>query len=183
MKKKLTIVKYIFARYLQGAGCTVIARECERLVFKTKKGTTTWYESGVRGILRNEKYVGDILLGKTFTVDPITKKRLRNFGEEDKYYIESHHEGIVSKEDFLKVQEILDNRGTPRRIVDGKRQEKLSRQYAFSCMIKCGHCGSTFTRRHWAKGESYSKVVWQCINSTKVVKRNVLKPKVFLKKS
>lgn len=106
-------------------------------------------------------------MGKTFTVDPITKRRLRNFGEEDKYYLENHHAAIISKEDFMAAQTILDNRGTPRRIVDGKRQEKLSRQYAFSCMVKCGYCGATFTRRNWHKGKGYDKVVWQCVNNTK----------------
>lgn len=160
-------IRYIYRRYLEGAGCTVIARECTVLGFKTKTGATKWHDSGIRGILRNEKYTDDILLGKTFTVDPITKKRLRNFGEEDKFYLENHHEPIISKEEFMTAQKILDTRGTPRRIVDGKRQEKMTRQYAFSCMVKCGYCGSTFTRRHWHKGESYDKVMWQCMKNTK----------------
>lgn len=160
-------IRYIYRRYLEGVGCMVIARECTQLGFKTKAGNTAWNDSGIRGILRNEKYCGDILMGKTFTVDPITKRRLRNFGEEDKYYLENHHTAIISKEDFIAAQTILDNRGTPRRIVDGKRQEKLSRQYAFSCMIKCAYCGATFTRRNWHKGKGYDKVVWQCVNNTK----------------
>ena len=160
-------IRYIYRRYLEGMGCTVIAKECTQLGFKTKAGNTTWHDSGIRGILRNEKYCGDILMGKTFTVDPITKRRLRNFSEEDKYYLENHHAAIISKEDFMAAQTILDNRGTPKRIVDGKRQEKLSRQYAFSCMVKCGYCGATFTRRNWHKGKGYDKVVWQCVNNTK----------------
>lgn len=176
-EEEAEIVRYIYRRYLDGMGCTVIARECTTLGFKTKSGATKWHESCIRGILRNEKYAGDILLGKTFTVDPITKKRLRNFGEEDKYYLENHHEAIVSKEDFMAVQQILDKRETPRRIVDGKRQEKMSRQYAFSCMVKCGYCGGSFTRRHWHKGESYDKVMWQCVHNTKGGTRECSKAK------
>ena len=160
-------VRYIFERYLEGAGCTLIAKECTKLGYKTKTGKTTWHESAIRGILRNEKYVGDCLQGKTFTLDPISKRRLRNFGEEDKFYIENHHEGIISKEEFMRVQKILDSRGTPKRLIDGKRQEKLTRQYAFSSITKCGHCGGTYTRRHWHGGKSYDKVVWQCVNNTK----------------
>lgn len=118
-------------------------------------------------------------MGKTFTVDPITKRRLRNFGEEDKYYLENHHTAIISKEDFMAAQTILDNRGTPRRIVDGKRQEKLSRQYAFSCMVKCGYCGATFTRRNWHKGKGYDKVVWQCVNNTKGGKKSCERSKAI----
>ena len=166
-EEKAETIRYIYRRYLEGVGCTVIARECTQLGFKTKAGNTVWHDSGIRGILRNEKYCGDILMGKTFTVDPITKRRLRNFGEEDKYYLENHHTAIISKENFIAAQTILDNRGTPRRIVDGKRQEKLSRQYVFSCMIKCAYCGATFTRRNWHKGKGYDKVVWQCVNNTK----------------
>ncbi len=81
--------------------------------------------------------------------------------------MENHHEGIISKEDFMKVQTILDNRGTPKRQINGKRQEALSRKYAFSCITKCGCCGGTYTRRHWHGGKSYDKVVWQCANNTK----------------
>ena len=160
-------IRYIFRRYLEGAGCTVIARECSTLGFKTKTGATKWHESGIRSILRNEKYTGDILLGKTFTVDPITKKRLRNFGEQDKYYLQDHHEAIVTKEEFMAAQKLLDSRGTPRRLVDGKRQERMTRQYPLSCMVKCGYCGANFTRRHWHKGEGYDKVMWQCVKNTK----------------
>ena len=93
-KKKLiineeesNIVKFIFNRYTSGIGCFVLARELTEMGAKTKKGNTTWSNSSVRGIIKNEKYVGDILMGKTLTLDPISKRRLDNFGEEEKYYI------------------------------------------------------------------------------------------------
>ena len=53
-----------------------------------------------------KKYKGDILMGKTFTVDPISKRRLSNLGEEDKYYIKDNHEAIISKEDFEKLRKL-----------------------------------------------------------------------------
>ena len=59
-------------------GCFVIAQELEKMGYKTKRGNTTWAESTVMGILKNEKYKGDIRQGKTFTVDPISKRRLDN---------------------------------------------------------------------------------------------------------
>ena len=53
---------------------------------KNKKGDVSWHTHGVMGIIKNEKYKGDILLGKTFTTDPISKRRLANMGEEEQYY-------------------------------------------------------------------------------------------------
>lgn len=42
-------------------------------------------------------------MGKTFTLDPISKRRLDNFGEEDQFYIRDHHEAIISEEMFEKA--------------------------------------------------------------------------------
>ncbi|MEI3599717.1 MULTISPECIES: recombinase family protein [unclassified Oceanobacillus] len=82
-EKEAEIVRYIFQRYVEGAGGSIISRELENLGYKTKRGTPTWAETTVLGIIKNEKYKGDILMGKTFTLDPISKRRLENFGEED----------------------------------------------------------------------------------------------------
>ena len=105
-EKEAEIVRYIFNRYIEGAGCTVIANELENLGYKTKYGSSRWVQSTVIGIIKNEKYKGDLLLGKTFTVDPISKRRLENFGEEDKFYIRDHHEAIISEEIFEEAQKI-----------------------------------------------------------------------------
>ena len=98
------IVEYIFDRYVQGAGCLMIAKELRRAGEKKKDGTTDWKDSQIRGIIRNVKYMGDLVMGKTFTVDPITKRRLKNLGEEDMYYIENNHEPIISRELFDRYQ-------------------------------------------------------------------------------
>ena len=87
-EEEVETVRYIFKRYTEGTGCFVIAKELTVMGAKTKRGNVQWNDSAVRGIIKNEKYKGDILMGKTFTVDPITKRRLGNFGEEEKYYLE-----------------------------------------------------------------------------------------------
>ena len=128
-------VRYIFDRYVAGAGSTMIARELNEQGISTIKGNL-WTSSSVMGIINNEKYKGDILLGKTFTVDPISKRRLENLGEEDRFYIKNHHEPIISEEKFARAQEIRERRngGRKKGVAPGKR-EKFSRQYAFSCML------------------------------------------------
>ena len=74
------VVRYIFERYVAGAGSTMIARELNEQGIMTIKGNP-WVSSSVMGIINNEKYKGDILLGKTFTVDPISKKTVRELRE------------------------------------------------------------------------------------------------------
>ncbi len=112
-------------------------------------------------------------MGKTFTVDPITKRRLDNFGEEDKFYIKEHHEPIISEDDFDKAQAIRLRRAKNRNTVkskDGKRK-KFSRKYAFSCLLECGFCGSNLSRRTWHSNSQYNKVIWQCVTGTKKGKK------------
>ena len=165
------IVRYIFERYVAGAGSTIIAKELNAKGLKTLRGNP-WTPATVMGIVNNEKYKGDILLGKTFTVDPISKRRLENLGEEDRYYIENHHEPIISEEMFARAQEIRNRRNGDRahNAIPGKR-EKFSRQYAFSCMLECGFCGSHLSRRRWHSNSKYNKTIWQCVKSTKDGKR------------
>lgn len=159
------IVRYMFKRYIEGAGCFVIAKELTKLGYKTRRGSAKWHESTIRGIIKNEKYKGDLLLGKTFTVDPITHRRLHNFGEEEKYYIEDHHEPIISAEMFDKAQEILKRRSS--RYNNKGRNEKYSRKHAFSSLCKCSFCGGTLIRRKWHSGTNHEKYTWQCGTSIK----------------
>lgn len=169
-EKEANIVKYIFDRYVDGVGSSVIAKELRSLGHKTKKGNVNWTEGSVRRILKNEKYKGDLLLGKTFTVDPITHRRLENMGEEEKYYIDEHHEGIISDDQFDEAQRILNKRSLKH---NGKgRNDKYSRKYAFSSIIKCAYCESTAIRRTWHAKSDHEKFVWSCMRAVKYGKSN-----------
>ena len=166
VEEEAEIVRYIFDRYIQGAGSTVIARELNELGKKPIKGNK-FQESSIRGIIRNEKYKGDVLMGKTFTIDAISHKRVKNYGEEDMYYIENHHEPIISVETYEKALGILEKRAENRRLGHGKGFERYSRKYAFSSMIHCGCCGKFYIRRNWNSGTKNSKRVWQCTTLVK----------------
>lgn len=169
-EKEANIVKYIFDRYVDGVGSSVIAKELRSLGHKTKKGNVNWTDGSVRRILKNEKYKGDLLLGKTFTVDPITHRRLENMGEEEKYYIDEHHEGIISDDQFDEAQRILNKRSLKH---NGKgRNDKYSRKYAFSSIIKCAYCESTAIRRTWHAKSDHEKFVWNCMRAVKYGKSN-----------
>lgn len=77
----------------------------ERDGILTARGNTRWHDSSIRLILENEKYMGDALLQKTYTVDYLNKKRVKNTGIMPQYYVEGDHEAIIPKEIFLMVQE------------------------------------------------------------------------------
>ncbi|MCT1905253.1 recombinase family protein [Oceanobacillus sojae] len=173
-EKEAEIVRYIFERYVQGAGGKMIAKELEALGYKTKKGNTKWQDGTILRIIKNEKYKGDLLMGKTFTVDPITKRRLSNFGEEDQYYITNHHEPIVSAEIFEKAEAIRTRRNKNKLRVDrnGGKREKYSRKYPFSSLLECPYCGSKLSRRSWHSGSSHNKRIWHCMTSSKKGKQH-----------
>lgn len=110
------VVRMIYDLYRQGYGTTTIAKRLMDLGIKNKKGEVSWKTHGVMGIIKNEKYKGDVLLGKTFTTDPISKRRLANFGEENQYYIRDHHEPIVSREIWDAAEQIRNKRAQSRLI-------------------------------------------------------------------
>ncbi len=170
-EKDAEIVRYMFERYVAGIGSTVIARELNEKGIMTIRGNP-WTSSSVMGVITNEKYTGDLLLGKTFTVDPITKRRLDNMGEEDMFYVKNHHEAIISHEIFEKAQAIrIKRNGGRTKGVDIQNRKKYSRIYAFSSMLECGFCGQPLTRRRWHASTKYKKTIWQCSNFTKNGKR------------
>ena len=164
------IVRYIFERYCQGVGCTTIAKELTSMKYTTPTGKEKWHESTIRGILKNEKYKGDVLQGKTYTTDPISHRRVVNMGEENMYYMQEHHEPIISERMFNQVQEILQKRGGVRG--SGRRKGNFSRKYPFSSRLYCGFCGSLLTRRNWHSGTKNSITVCHCMEFVKHGKEN-----------
>lgn len=154
------IVKRIFREYLEGASCQQIARglECDGVL--TARGNTRWHDSAIRRILENEKYMGDALLQKTYTVDFLKKKRVKNNGDIPQYYVEDDHEAIIPKELFMKVQEEMARRGSQ---LDCKgRKRGFSSKHCFTGLIYCAECGEQFRRIHW-NNRGCKSVVWRCI--------------------
>ena len=178
-EKEAKIVRYIFERYIDGIGGKAIARELDELGYKTPRGLDHWQDTTVLGIIKNEKYKGDILMGKTFTVDPISKRRLINFGEEDKYYIKNNHDAIISPETFTQAQEIrLRRAGNKKTIANTKgKRERYSRMYPFSSRLECGFCGTVLSRRSWHSSSEYKKIIWHCTTSIKKGKKHCIHSK------
>lgn len=165
-EEEAEIVRWIFEQYLFGYGAYTIANQLTRLGKKNKKGVVKWTDSGIRGMISNEKYKGDMLLGKSFTVDPISKRRLENMGEEDQFYIKDHHEPIVSAEIWDKAQEIWKRRGRENVMVVEGTRERYTRKYGLSSFCECGFCGTKLTRRSHHQNTRIRKPVWKCRSAT-----------------
>ena len=97
------VVKRIFYEWLTGKSTIEIARELTKEGLKNGIGRTKWHSSGIIKILRNEKYIGDALLQKTYTLDFLTKKRIKNDGQVPQYYVENNHPAIISRALFYQV--------------------------------------------------------------------------------
>lgn len=102
-------VKLAFYMYLYGYSTQQIADTFNLLGRKSYLGNINWTSSGIVQILRNERHCGDVLTRKTFTPNFRDHKSVRNRGERPQSRYHKHHEGIVSKDDFIAVQRMLDN--------------------------------------------------------------------------
>lgn len=159
------VIQFIFEKFINGYGTSMITRELNEMGIPTKRGNTVWYENTVRKILKNEKYKGDLLQGKTFTVDPISHRRLENIGQEQKYLVQNNHEAIVDEETWNRVQEIFEEGSIKNR---GERNiGPFKRFYAFSGVTYCAFCGRPATRKDWSSTLK-DKKAWCC---TTVVKQ------------
>ena len=117
-------------------------------------GGKRWHASTIGSILKNEKYKGDALLQKRFTVDFLSKRQKVNEGEVPQYYVENDHEAIISPSVFDMVQAEIKRRSMTK--------ERYSGINIFSSKIKCGECGSWFGSKVWHSTDKYRRTVYRC---------------------
>lgn len=167
------IVRGIFRMYLEGSSLVQITRTLEADKIKTVTGKDKWNSSVISRMLINEKYMGDALLQKTYTVDFLSKKRVKNDGIVPQYYIEDNHEAIIPKELFYKVQEERARRSSINKTAVTRKNNKMrktrskySSKYALTEILICEECGHPYRRQVWSKYGQKS-AVWRCENRLK----------------
>ncbi len=164
--EQAAVVRRIFDAYLAGSSVRAIKEMLESEHILTSLGAEIWSVGALQGMLRNEKYCGDALLQKTFTQDCLSKKVIKNTGQLPKYLVQNHHEGIVSRNTFDRVQaEISRRAGTraPSTKTSVSGLAKYSSKYALTGMLVCGECGTAYRRCVWSKNGN-KRVVWRCIS-------------------
>ena len=149
------VIRKIYDLFLSGKTINEIAAILTSMGVLTPAGKKKWSVSTVRRILSNEKYKGEALLQKTFTVDYLTKEVRKNNGEVPSVRVRNSHEPIIEPEVFDRVQAILAE--------SAKRRAKVRTRHPFAGKLVCGDCGSFYGHKVWrlrSTGERYN--VWYC---------------------
>ena len=160
-EEEAVIVKRIFCEYLEGRSLAQIGKGLMTDGILTAAGKPTWRPEAIRKILQNEKYMGDALLQKTYTVDVLTKKRVKNTGLMPQYYVENNHDAIIPRELYTQVQEEMIRRANLHS-GQSRRKRVYSSKYALSCIVYCPKCGEIYRRVAWNNHGKHS-VVWRCV--------------------
>lgn len=156
------IVRLIFYKYgVEKKGTTVIARELREEGCRTHTGNVKWSAGHIVKILKNEKYVGDLVQKKTITPDYLSHAKKYNHGEEELVIIRDHHEPIIDRELWDTVQRELKKRNR-----NGDLGAGHSNRYVFSGKIKCGECGASFVSRKKSRKDGSLYRRWSCYTAT-----------------
>lgn len=105
-------IRLIYKMFLEGSTPFSIAKHLTEQGVLSPGGKEKWNVSAVKSILTNEKYKGDALLQKSYTVDFLSKKKKANEGEIPQYYEENSHEAIIEPLVFEMVQQEMARRQT-----------------------------------------------------------------------
>ena len=162
------IVVRLYQEFLDGKTTDYIKRIFEKEGIKNWDRGTKWQATTLMSMLENEKYKGDALLQKSYTVDFLTKKRTQNKGEIQMFYVEDDHDAIISKRIWECVQ------------LEIKRRKKYLEEHGtnsyshrpesnpFASKIICGDCNKVFARKGWRSSTGVDRKVWQCSERYKV---------------
>ena len=154
VESEAEIVRMIFRLFIEGKTPSAIAKHLASQGIPSPAGKKAWQVATVKSILTNEKYKGDALLQKGFTVDFLTKKRKVNEGEVPQYYVQNSHTAIIEPDEFDAVQAEIE------------RRKGLGRPCGcnspLSAKVVCGDCGGFYGSKVWGSNTKYRRVIWRC---------------------
>ena len=163
-EEQAIVVRLMYDGYLNGMSIGGIIKDLQERKIPSPTGKEKWSPGTVERILSSEKYKGDFLARKTFTVDPISKKKKKNTGQVSQYLITNHHPAIIEPEKFDMVQSEMTRRGCIKKNDKKKHYGKYSGKFPFNNLIICGDCGAKYRRTMWVEKNGEKKPVWRCVN-------------------
>jgi len=150
------IVKMIYRMFLvERKSASGIASHLTSLHIKTPMGKSTkWTQNTIDSILRNEKYKGDALLQKKYTINYLDHTLVKNTGQIPQYYVENNHPAIIDQDMWEQVQ------------IELARRDELGAKYSssdiFASKLICEDCGGFYGKKKWHSNSKYSRFVYQC---------------------
>lgn len=157
------VVRKIFHKFVnEGKGTYTIARELKEEGVPTFNYIKEWSNVVIQRILKNEKYVGDLIQKKTYTPNYLTHEKKYNRGEEEFIIIQNHHEPIISRDLFDKAKQEMLLRSSKK-----SDNRKYSNRYCFSGKILCGICGSSYVARTKKYKDGRISRSWRCYEAVK----------------
>ena len=116
--------------------------------------STKWTKNTIDSILRNEKYKGDALLQKKYTINYLNHTLVKNTGQIPQYYVENNHPAIIDCDMWEQVQ------------IELARRDELGAKYSsrdiFASKLICEDCGGFYGKKKWHSNSKYSRFVYQC---------------------
>lgn len=122
-EEQAEVVCLIYDLFLSGLSIVLIIRDLEERNIKTSQGKDMWSKRAIQTVLTNEKYIGQVLLGKTYSEDFPNNKQRINRGEHDQFLLKDAHQPIIGPEIFDNVQAEMKRRSNVE-IVDGMAKRR-----------------------------------------------------------
>ena len=148
------VVRSIYRMFMEGKTPFAIGKALEKKHIPSPAGSPHWSAGTINSILTNEKYKGDALLQKQYTVDFLTKKQKKNEGEVPQYYVQGSHPAIIEPREWDAVQ------------IELARRKRIGKAYSgtsvFSSKLICSDCGDFFGSKVWHSTDKYRKEIWRC---------------------
>ncbi len=165
VEEEAEVVRTIYRYFLDGMSTHQIKEYLNENNIKTYNGKALWQQRSVLNILQNEKYCGDLMYQKTYTVDCLSKKIKQNNGDKTKYLVYNDHEPIISRDTFHQAQAEFAKRNSKRSVSDnaGSPKGRYSGKYAFSQLLVCAECGGYY-KRTTVKKKTGTMHYWRCLN-------------------
>lgn len=148
IEDEAAVVRFIFQLYLNGLNGYEIANTLSQQEIPPGREMGTWKDSSIYYILKNERYAGNAVVGKSYSTTTFPHKKVRNHGEREMYLLPDSNPPIISSEVFDRVQTLLQSR---------KNAHIGSTNQPFSRKLYCANCGRSLKRKF-----TNDKMYWVC---------------------
>ena len=157
-------VRKIYDMYLAGNGFQKIKRQLEKDGDLTAMGKTLWHFATIGHILKNRLYCGELEYRKEYVPDYLEQKRVKNNGELERVIVEGKHQPIVTKEEFGRVQKLLEEKSP--QMEKCRKNRGVYSDDLWRKKLRC-QCGHAFAKTKWHTKTDFTTYTYKCYGQTR----------------